>query len=60
MEREFENVVTRCFGHSPPIPIRTLDAIHLASAAVTTEVELIATDKRLRDAAAVLGLKLFP
>ena len=60
VEREFEDVVKRCFGHAPPIPIRTLDAIHLASTAVMTEVELVATDKRLRDAAVVLGLKLFP
>jgi predicted nucleic acid-binding protein len=44
----------------PPLFVRTLDAIHLASAMIAGEKEFVATDKRLRDAALFLGLKVFP
>ena len=58
--REFENVVIRCFGHPTATFLRTLDGIHLASAILARETEFVATDKRLRDAASLLGLKVFP
>lgn len=47
-------------AQTPPLPLRTLDAIHLASARVSGEMEIVATDKRLRDAAKLLGFSLFP
>ena len=34
--------------------------MHLASARVAGETELVATDKRMRDAAKALGFSLFP
>ena len=40
--------------------IRTFDAIHLASARVAGETEIVATDKRLRDAAGLIGFTIFP
>jgi len=49
-----------CYRHAPPVPIRTLDALHLASSRAEGQTELVATDKRLRDAAKLLGLSLFP
>jgi predicted nucleic acid-binding protein len=58
--REFESVVIRCFGQPVATFVRTLDGIHLASAILGGETEFVATDKRLRDAAQVLGLKVFP
>jgi len=57
---EFENVVRRCYAQSPPVFIRTLDALHIATALVADETEIVATDKRLRDAATLLGFQLFP
>ena len=37
-----------------------MDALHLAAARVAGETELVATDKKLREAAGLLGFKLFP
>jgi predicted nucleic acid-binding protein len=57
---EFERVIEQCCSHNPPIFIRTLDALHIASALAVGETEVVATDKRLRDAATLLGFQLFP
>ena len=59
-EAEFNAIMARCYRLAPPIPIRTLDAIHLATAHVVGETELVATDQRMRDAAKLLGFSLFP
>jgi predicted nucleic acid-binding protein len=56
----FHDVLARCFRQAPPLHVRTLDAIHLGSALAAGESEFVATDKRLRDAALRLGLRLFP
>ena len=60
VEREYGQVLTLCYQQNPTIPLRTLDALHLASVRVAGETELVATDKRMRDAAKALGLSLFP
>jgi len=60
LEREYGQVLAACYQQTPPIPLRTLDALHLASARVAGETELVATDKRMRDAAKFLGFGLFP
>lgn len=60
VEREYGQVVGQCYEQTPPIPLRTLDALHLASARVAGESELVVTDKRMRDAAKLLGFSLFP
>lgn len=57
---EFERVIEQCCSHNPPIFIRTFDALHVASALAVGETEIVATDKRLRDAATLLGFQLFP
>lgn len=59
-EGEFNAIMARCYRHAPPIPIRTFDAIHLATARVAGVAEVVATDKRLREAAKMLGFALFP
>ena len=43
-----------------PIMIRSLDAIHLASAQATGATVVVTTDLRMRDLAAMLRLKLVP
>ena len=59
-EAEFNTIMARCYRHAPPIAIRTFDAIHLATARVAGETEVVATDKRMREAAKLLGFSLFP
>ena len=60
VEQEYGQVLNLCYQHTPPLPLRTLDTLHLASARVSGETEIVATDKRLRDAAKLLGFSLFP
>ncbi len=44
----------------PEVPLRTLDALHLATADLCQDFPLVTTDARLRDAAGTLGFDLFP
>jgi predicted nucleic acid-binding protein len=60
LEAEYARVLASCYGRTPPVLLRTLDAIHLASARLAGQTELVATDRRLRDAARALGFSLFP
>jgi uncharacterized protein len=57
---EYETIIDQFHGQTPALPLRTLDAIHLASARVSGESEVIATDKRLREAALGLGFSVYP
>jgi hypothetical protein len=57
---EFKRMMAACYRHAPPHPVRTLDALHLATARVVGETTIVATDKRLRAAAKLLGFTLFP
>lgn len=57
---EYETIVDQFHERTPVVPLRTLDAIHLASAKMSGESEVIATDKRLRDGALALGFSVFP
>jgi len=60
VEREYGRVLDLCYQPTPPILLRTLDALHLSSARVAGETALVATDKRMREAAKSLGFSLFP
>jgi predicted nucleic acid-binding protein len=57
-------VVERARRPFPGLPIRTLDAIHLASLLVARAavpgLTLLSLDRRVRDAAAQLGIELRP
>lgn len=57
-------VVDRARQPFPSEPIRTLDAIHLASALVARSalpgLELVSLDERIRKAAVALGLRVRP
>src|SRR5260221_5003324 len=44
----------------PAVPLRTLDAIHTAACDLSQDFPLCTTDKRMRDAAGVLGIPVFP
>jgi hypothetical protein len=60
VERECGHVLDTCYGLTPIVELRTLDVVHLASARAAGETELVATEKRMRDAAGALKLTLFP
>ena len=52
---------THCLEHChPKVPLRTLDAIHLATADLCHDFPLVTTDARLRDAATLMGFSVFP
>ena len=60
MEREFAVVLDRCFSQTPPVFIRTNDALHIASALVAGETEFVTADIRQRTAAVLMSLVVLP
>jgi predicted nucleic acid-binding protein len=60
VEVALDAIMATCYRRTPPLPLRTLDAIHLTAAQVAGETELVATDIRLREAAKLIGFALFP
>lgn len=56
---EFETLLEHLYGAALPM-LRTLDAIHLATARTINEPEIAATDTRLRETAAICGFRLYP
>ena len=57
---QFESIIEHCNRLTPPLLLRTLDAIHLSTAETAGEFELVCTDRRLRQAAVGLGFSIFP
>ena len=60
VEREFAKVLETCFSQTPPVLIRTNDALHIASAIVARETEFVTADIRQRTAAQLMGLTVQP
>ena len=56
----FEAIMEQSGEHTPAIWLRTLDGIHIATAADAAESEMVATDKRLREAASKFNFVLYP
>jgi predicted nucleic acid-binding protein len=57
---EVQHLVKRAYAASPVLMIRSLDAIHVASAILSKTKVVVATDVRLRDVAALMGLRTEP
>lgn len=60
VEACFRELVIRFHRQQPPILVRTLDAIHLATAHLLPADEVVTLDSHMRAGATSLGLKLFP
>ena len=60
VQEEFDRIIPICYQASPPVPIRTLDGLILASALVARTVRLVSTDSRMRAAGTLLGLHVLP
>jgi len=58
--REAKRFGKLAFYNPEPVMIRSLDLIDVASASIINATTLAATDKRLRDLAALLTISLFP
>jgi predicted nucleic acid-binding protein len=55
-----EEIVRLAFRRARPVMVRSLDAIHVASALTARARVMVATDTRLRQVAAMAKLKLVP
>lgn len=57
---KFGEVLEACFSQTPPVFIRTNDALHIAAALVAGEKEFVTADGRQRAAAILMGLTVQP
>ncbi|MEO7934062.1 MAG: type II toxin-antitoxin system VapC family toxin [Chthoniobacterales bacterium] len=55
--KKARHTLDRCH---PSVPLRTLDSIHVAACDSSQDFPLCATDKRMRDAAKLLHIPVFP
>jgi predicted nucleic acid-binding protein len=55
--KKANHILSRCH---PAVPLRTLDAIHTAACDLTQDFPLCTTDRRMRDAAKLVGIPVFP
>jgi predicted nucleic acid-binding protein len=55
--KKANQVLERCH---PGVPLRTLDAIHTAACDLSQDFPLCTNDNRMRDAAVMLGIPVFP
>jgi predicted nucleic acid-binding protein len=60
LEQEFGQMLNQCLSQSPPVFIRTNDALHLAAARLANEREFVSADRHQRVAAAFLGFTVLP
>jgi predicted nucleic acid-binding protein len=60
VEREFKSVLEKCFAQTPPVFVRTNDALHIASAIASCETEFVTADVRQRAVAQLMGLTVAP
>jgi predicted nucleic acid-binding protein len=60
LDSEFGRLLDQCLSQSPPIFIRTNDALHLAAARLKGGTEFVSADNRQRAAAMFLGFTVLP
>ncbi len=60
VEQHALEVVRKCYGVKKPVLVRVLDALQLASALAAGATDMVSTDTRMRQGAALLGMKVFP
>lgn len=60
IRRQFEIVLKVCYARQRPILVRTLDAVHLASALASKATQIVCSDMRMRAAAVALQMDVYP
>lgn len=58
--KNVQTLVVHAYRADPPVMIRSLDAVHIASALASNAAWVVATDTRLRDVARSMGLRVAP
>lgn len=53
-------VVKRVHAADPPVPLRSLDTLHVASARAIRATSMVSTDARLRRVATLMALEVLP
>lgn len=59
VEAEARRIATLCYQNDPPIALRTLDGLHLATASLVRAQKIVSTDARMNDAAKLIGLSTY-
>jgi predicted nucleic acid-binding protein len=59
-EDQFRSLVLRLYRSKPPLFTRTLDGIHIATAALHGANEFVSTDLNMRKCAVAVGLAVYP
>jgi len=60
VETRFQQLLLRLHHLTPPLVVRTLDGVHIATADLQGADALVVTDRNMRKCAAAIGLKLYP
>ena len=60
VETRFQQLLLRLHRLKPPLAVRTLDGVHIATADLHGADALVATDTNMRKCATAIGLKLHP
>ncbi len=60
VEQHALEIVRQCYGAKKPVLVRVLDALQLATAQAVGATDVVSTDTRMRQGAALLGMKVFP
>jgi predicted nucleic acid-binding protein len=60
VEQHALELVRKCYDAKKPVLVRVLDALQLASALAAGATDLVSTDTRMRQGAALLGMRVFP
>lgn len=60
VELLYSDVLKSCLAQTPPIFVRAIDALHIATALAEGETEFITADARQRAAAARMELRVLP
>lgn len=56
VEAEARRIASLCYQSAPPIALRTLDGLHLATASLIRAQKIISTDARMNAAAKLLNM----
>lgn len=59
VEAEARRIATLCYQNAPPIALRNLDGLHLATASLIRARKIVSTDTRMNDAAKLIGLSAY-
>lgn len=59
VEAEARRIAKLCYQNDPPIALRTLDGLHLATASLIHAQKIVSTDLRMNAAAKLIGLSTF-